>query len=477
MMHMLKQLAGVLLAMLALGLGLACAEGKVLVVPRAEDLLMTVDAVDADTQVLIMTTPLAAGKKDVAAFLKELNAPEARFSTAKRFKKYTADKLKQWTKNTTMQRNLVAQLRELQPEEVSFYCDPAQTDLHSVALELVQQALERLNDPTYRGTDSVEQSGWTVTQLTDLSTGEVHEVTQNDWKSDLTERWGELSRPEIPGAPELNAQGFTDGEPFHYVDAKSGVWFYVSSTLKVTITRHTKGSGSKLIWYEAEVYRAEGSDDHLHCYSPTYGKAGYKGETLAQGWVLAVNSDYHQKRLAKKAGLIIRDGDLKYEDLSQNTRIKGLPNLDNLLLTKDGGMEVYYATQLTAQAAIEAGACDVLAFGPVLVKDSGWRQVVNTYHGAKEPRMVVAKFEENHYLLVFATGRRDDSKGISLDELQQLMLLRGVTDAINLDGGATSCMFFMGERIDTNGAYSNHKATANRSQYELLTIGTYDARQ
>lgn len=472
-MRATKYLIGLLLAVLLLGMGVASAEKKVLVVPRAEDLLMTVDAVDADTQVLILAEPLAAGKKQAIAFLQEQNAPEPQYGLAKRLKKYTADKLKVWNKGNAIMRNLVAQLRLDAPDQVLFYCDPAQADLHTVALNLVLQAMEKLPDPTFRGSDGIEQRGVTVSQMTDLSTGTIHTVNEVDWKSTIAARWGELSRPEIPGMPTLNAQGFSDDEVFTYVDEKQGVWFYVSPSLKITITTHHKTSGSPLIWYEAEVFRAPDAEEHLHCYSPVYGKSGHKADKLAEGWVLAINTDYHQKRKDTKAGLIIRDGDLKYTDLKQNPRIKGLPNLDNLLLTRDGGMEVFYATELTPEAALEAGACDVLAFGPVLVKDSNWRQVVNTYHAAKEPRSVVAKFEENHYLLLFATGRRDDSKGISLDELQQLMLLRGVTDAINLDGGATACLFFMGEQIGFSGAYSNHKAVSHRSQYEMLTIGTY----
>ena len=287
----------------------------------------------------------------------------------------------------------------------------------------------------------------------------------------LRTKWGELTVPEVPGAPELNAEGFTDGEPFTYIDEDKGVWYYVSSDIKVSLTRHKREGGVALIWYEAEVWRRADSDEFLHVYAPDYSKKTYKGKTLSANWVLTVNSDYHQKRGAKQAGLIIRGGDLKYTDQLQKTNIRIIPNMDNLLLTKDGGFEVYPATELTAETALAKNANDVLTFGPLLVRNGRWRQVLNTYHASREPRTAVARLGDNHYLLVFASGRRKDSVGISLDELQQLMLVRGATDAINLDGGGTASMYFMGTRIGAVGFWSNTSKTSDRAQYEMLVIG------
>ena len=188
------------------------------------------------------------------------------------------------------------------------------------------------------------------------------------------------------------------------MDETAGVWYYVSSTLKVCITRHKWTSGLAHVWFEAEVTRKAGSADHLHCYDPdTTSTKAYRGSTLAEGKVLAINADYYLRRRNKgNTGLIIRNGELLYKNTVSNTKIRSIPNLDSLLLTKDGGFEVYPATELTAEMAMEKGACDVLSFGPLLLKDGKWRHILNTYHASKEPRTALGKMGEDHYLLVFA---------------------------------------------------------------------------
>ena len=48
----------------------------------------------------------------------------------------------------------------------------------------------------------------------------------------------------------------------------------------------------------------------------------------------------------------------------------------------------------------------------------------------------------------------------------------GCTSAINLDGGATSVLIFMGEQINVTG---NYNSSTNRKQNELFGIGHSDA--
>lgn len=460
-------LAAVLLLMT---MGMALADGKVLVVPRVDDLLMAGDYVDADTHVLIMTQSTKGLEKTANEFLQKYQAPEAVFGVYPRYNGYTEKKVAAWDKSEGALKMLVARLRQLQPDALYYYCDPTATALNERGFRLLKAAAEKLPDPTYRGADKVVQYGCSVATATDLCSGEVVDIPTVDWLTPLRKTWGELAAPEIPGMPELNVEGFVVGDPFSYVDEKDGVWFYVSQGLKVCVTRHIKPVG-KLVWYEAEIWRTEDSADHLHCYAPNGKGTGHKGSTLAKGTVLAVSSDYYQHRGKRTAGLIFRNGELKHTFVSR--KVNSFPNLDTMMLTKDGLLQVNVAGELTAEAAEAAGACDVLSFGPMLVQDGGWRQIPNTYHAAREPRMAVGSLGENHYLIVFATGRLKESNGMSLDELQLLMLLRGAEDAINLDGGGTACMYFLGQKIGAVGAYSNHNVKTERSQFEMLTIGSY----
>ena len=63
---------------------------------------------------------------------------------------------------------------------------------------------------------------------------------------------------------------------------------------------------------------------------------------------------------------------------------------------------------------------------------------------------------------------------MTLDELGRLMAARGCTDAINLDGGHTSVLIFMGERLNKIGDLSGNGTTGPRNMSELLGIGTYE---
>ena len=111
----------------------------------------------------------------------------------------------------------------------------------------------------------------------------------------------------------------------------------------------------------------------------------------------------------------------------------------------------------------------MLSFGPIYLKDGLWRQIRYDYRGGKDPRTAIGVLGENHYLLILAEGRLSETDGMTLVELQQLFLARGCTDAINLDGGRTSCMYFMGEQVGRMGDGTN--AVSPRAQWEMLAIG------
>ena len=88
-----------------------------------------------------------------------------------------------------------------------------------------------------------------------------------------------------------------------------------------------------------------------------------------------------------------------------------------------------------------------------------------------EPRTAVGLIEPNHYLAIVVVGRMKSSRGISLDDLRKLMYLRGCTEAINLDGGHTSTLLFMGERLNKIGSFTGKGTSAPRNMSELLGIG------
>ncbi len=56
--------------------------------------------------------------------------------------------------------------------------------------------------------------------------------------------------------------------------------------------------------------------------------------------------------------------------------------------------------------------------------------------------------EPYHYLLVVVKGRTSDSDGAYLTWVADKMLEKGVTEALNLDGGGTTALVFMGKLLN-----------------------------
>ena len=430
------------------------------------------EQVTSDTQVIVLSSGNASQKKTLAATLKAAGAPEAVSGSFKRLKTYTAEKLKSWEGSTKYHTWLVTQFRKYGDGQVMWYTDPSREVLRSSMLQMLTSAATDAADPRVRGTEGVDQYGAEILSLKAADTGEVTQVPQSTLLADTLEAFGEVIVPQIADAPQLNARGFLEEGSFHYVDEDAGVWYYVDSELSVTITKHIRTGDNRLVWYEADIIRAEDAEPHLHVVRGDYNsKKAFAASTLAQGWIFAMNGDYHHGRKSGK-GLIIRNGVVEESSQLGSIMAKTLPNLDTLLLKTDGTFSTRPASVLTAQDALDMGACDVLSFGPLFVTQGRWRQLNFLYHSGREPRMAIGQLAPNHYLVIFAEGRLKSSLGISLAELQQLFILRGCDEAINLDGGGTACMFFMGQSVGGVGSNWGTTYREPRGQWEMLTIGT-----
>ena len=311
-----------------------------------------------------------------------------------------------------------------------------------------------------------------VTRLIDGATNEERAASPADdsWRK----TWEKKAETDLSGLPETDEDGFLpEGEKeFTLSDSKKGLWVYLSQTLRIVITRNKTSNCS---WFEADILRRP-EGETLHIVTSLNG-LGNKPVKIAEEnrLVLGINTDYYMMRVntKKKTGLIIRKGEVLRESVGKNPA-NLLPPLDTLLLDADGGFRVDEAGELDSKAAMELGAVDVLSFGPILIRDGRMRIQTIGYHGKKEPRTAVGLLGENHYLMVVAEGRLSNSPGMTLDELGELMAARNCTDAINLDGGHTSALIFMGERLNKIGNLSGTGTTGPRNMSELLGIGTHE---
>ena len=186
-----------------------------------------------------------------------------------------------------------------------------------------------------------------------------------------------------------------------------------------------------------------------------------------------MSSDFAHLRLKqkKRAGILLRQGKI----LSGRTLAKNkgnFPNLDTMALYPDGNMEVYYSDEKTAEEYQEMGASDVLAFGPLLIRDGELNTAgLKKYGTSNAPRTAVGMVEKGHYFVMMLEGRHTGSKGGPVSFLAEKMLEKGCQLAFNLDGGQSSTIVFMGDQICTIGGTTGKNASARRTA-EILGIGT-----
>ena len=290
--------------------------------------------------------------------------------------------------------------------------------------------------------------------------------------------------------PTLTAEGFLpEGEEeFVYQDGSKGLWLYCSQTLRIEINRRT-GTNSKkqpLRWYEAQIYTRDESErfdffpfDSAHYTS--YGER-YKSyaDNIAQqhNLVFAINSDYfiyrverdHEESYDYPIGVIIRDGEVLFDRPKKATSTV-YPPLDVMALYPDGSVSLHRNATVTAKELLAAGATDALSFGPILVENGQISPRSKEFGSTPNPRTAWGIVEPGYYIAVVVESRTSESKGESCIWLGEKMAELGCTSAINLDGGATSVVMFMGHQINKSGNYGD---ITNRRQNELFGIGHSD---
>ena len=264
--------------------------------------------------------------------------------------------------------------------------------------------------------------------------------------------------------PPLNESGFlNEGEPeFVYADEEEGAWVYVSSSLYVCIERKQDLSDKKypIVWFEGDIRCAPASPltAWLTQGSKYQGKSYSNPRALARQnqAVVAFADDNFGDRWngGSRTGVIIRSGEIIGEK-TYNTGKTAFPNLEVLAQFADGTLKTFASDAHTAQEYLDMGVINTYAFGPILIQDGELSEYMlrEEYYTYREPRCALGMIAPWHYYLLVVRGRADDSKGVFLTWLADNMLAHGVTEALNLDGGGTTALMFMGELI--NKKFSN----------------------
>ena len=126
-----------------------------------------------------------------------------------------------------------------------------------------------------------------------------------------------------------------------------------------------------------------------------------------------------------------------------------MPTYETLALYRDGHAESWSNEEKTAEEYIRDGALQVYTFGPCLVKDGKLTDyILNHANQSYNPRLAMGVAEPGHYVLVMCEGRIARSKGVQMRTLANMMLERGCQTAVNLDGGQSAVIVFMGKQLN-----------------------------
>lgn len=298
-------------------------------------------------------------------------------------------------------------------------------------------------------------------------------------KPEVTVPWPQEAQAGPANAGRDEKGYLLEGE-YVYENAEEGLWFYASPTLVVRVDRKFD-SEKVLTWYEAQVFCDPGVERVgavLHNPEKPQSKHVQAAQIAREKQVVwGMNTDYYTYRLGRKTitGMVIRGENVFFDRVPEANR-RQFPNLDTLAMNEDGSWKVYTSDELTAEEYLQQGAVDVFSFGPYLVRDGELNPFIDQMGNGKtdQPRCAIGMIEPGHYYAMLAEGRiRNVSVGVNVEFMAKHMLAAGCTQALNLDGGQTAVMTFMGNQITRIGKYSGGRTSA-RATTEIIGVGHSD---
>jgi len=140
-------------------------------------------------------------------------------------------------------------------------------------------------------------------------------------------------------------------------------------------------------------------------------------------------------------GLTIIDGEVQTGGFDYNQFVG---------LTAEGYLAVSW---MTVNDAINSGIVGGVTFGPILIQNNQPTDFSRN-SGSLNPRTAIGQRADGCILMLVIDGRQVHSYGANYQDLQDIMLEYGAVNAINLDGGSSTTMWY-------NGSYVNSCSSAN----------------
>lgn len=140
------------------------------------------------------------------------------------------------------------------------------------------------------------------------------------------------------------------------------------------------------------------------------------------------------------SGIVMSGGEVIHDDLGKGNKT------DLLAIDKQGVMIVgkYSVDELK-----EKGIQEALSFGPTLVVNGKMTPMSGDGGWGIAPRTAIGQRQDGAIILLVIDGRGVGSLGATLKETQEIMYQLGAVNAMNLDGGKSTTLYYDGEVRNT----------------------------
>ena len=138
-------------------------------------------------------------------------------------------------------------------------------------------------------------------------------------------------------------------------------------------------------------------------------------------------------------GLVISEGKLKHTGRDRNYDITvGFDQNNIMVLGKN----------MSADDTKAKGIRDAITFGPALIVNGEPAGIKGESSGLN-PRTAIGQRKDGAVLMLVIDGRQASSLGATYSDLISIMVEYGAVNAINMDGGSSSLMYYQGEYLNS----------------------------
>jgi exopolysaccharide biosynthesis protein len=174
-------------------------------------------------------------------------------------------------------------------------------------------------------------------------------------------------------------------------------------------------------------------------------------EIIVRNGKIAAISNGKGSSLIPENGYVISAGAKMREQLLPVLKIGNKVKLSSGILHKGNDFPTEESNRTTIAFST---AEDIVGGVPQLIKNGKieitWEREKSSksFVETRHPRTAIARIKDGRALLVTVDGRSEASAGMSLQELAEMLLEMGATDAMNLDGGGSTTMFLDGKVVN-----------------------------